>query len=345
MCYSVQALKVLEEAEEHAHYGAGARPEWAVSKDGGLTWERKNEPTKIGKVLDTNYASPLKDGEYVTLPWGDKLISVICRGKLAHWPTPEKSGDGVEIYSIEGLARYIPFYRHDVHHLSNGTIIAAGYPTVIDSKSPTGKKCAIVFLESKDQGKTWDFLSRIPNPNLIDFYEPSVLEVEEGRLIAILRSELNRLPKDQLPSDAPNPYCYYLYQSESTDYGKTWSEPKKLDVWGHPAQLRKLTSGNIIMVYGVRRKPYSVQAILSRDGGRTWDKTTEKTLHTWNPGSWDIGYPVVTRNSDGSIVCSYYGYSTDNVTDTVGQPAPHGIFVSVFDEKWMESSIARTSAE
>ena len=54
-------------------------------------------------------------------------------------------------------------------------------------------------------------------------------------------------------------------------------------------------------------------------------------VHTFNPGSYDMGYPVATQLADGSIVCSFYGYSTPDA----GEQMPHGMFVSVFDEKWL----------
>ena len=122
-----------------------------------------------------------------------------------------------------------------------------------------------------------------------------------------------------------------LYQAESRDGGDTWSEPVQLPIWGHPPYLLRLASGNLLLVYGYRRTPWEIRAILSRDDGRTWDMTTLRTVHTFNPGSYDMGYPVATQLADGSIVCSFYGYSTPDA----GEQMPHGIFVSVFDEKWL----------
>ena len=58
---------------------------------------------------------------------------------------------------------------------------------------------------------------------------------------------------------------------------------------------------------------------------------TMHTVHTFNPGNLDMGYPVATQLEDGSIVCAFYGYSTTDI----GENTPRGIFVSVFDEKWL----------
>jgi hypothetical protein len=95
----------------------------------------------------------------------------------------------------------------------------------------------------------------------------------------------------------------------------------------------RLASGAILLVYGYRRPPWEIRAIRSRDDGRTWDMTSLRTLHRFEPGNYDMGYPVATQLDDGSIVCAFFGYSTPDV----GEKMPHGIFVSLFDEAWLNS--------
>ena len=90
----------------------------------------------------------------------------------------------------------------------------------------------------------------------------------------------------------------------------------------------------MLLVYGHRRPPYSVRAILSRDEGRTWDLKTMKELRVWEPGNFDIGYPQATQLEDGTIVYAYYGYYTEKVEGVLN---PCGIFVSLFDEEWLVS--------
>jgi hypothetical protein len=142
---------------------------------------------------------------------------------------------------------------------------------------------------------------------------------------------------EQRPEEAKVGYGYFLYQTESSDGGCIWNEPVRLDLWGHPPYLLRLAGGNILLVYGYRRAPWEIRAILSRGEGRTWNMATLRTVHTFNPGNYDMGYPVATQLEDGSIVCAFYGYSTTDV----GEKMPHGIFVSVFDEEWLASD--RTS--
>lgn len=158
-----------------------------------------------------------------------------------------------------------------------------------------------------------------------------MIETRDGRLIALLRADWDKIPGEQRPAEAKVGYGYFLYQTESTDGGRSWSEPAQLQLWGHPPYLLRLASGNILLVYGHRRPPWEIRAILSRDEGRTWDMDTLRTVHRFDPGNYDMGYPVATQMPDGSIVCGFYGYSTPNV----GEKMPHGIFASIFDERWL----------
>ena len=107
------------------------------------------------------------------------------------------------------------------------------------------------------------------------------------------------------------------------------------DLWGHPPYLLRLAGGKLLMVYGYRRPPWEIRAILSRDEGRTWDMATAASTvsHVHPRRDYDLGYPVATQLEDGAIVCAFYGYSTTDV----GEKMPHGIFVSVFDEEWLTS--------
>jgi hypothetical protein len=82
------------------------------------------------------------------------------------------------------------------------------------------------------------------------------------------------------------------------------------------------------MVYGHRRPPFSVRAILSHDRGVTWDMGSMVELHRFEPGNYDIGYPVATQLDNGEVLVAYYGYST---ADT-GLYSPHAIFCTRMKE-------------
>lgn len=331
LLFQVQNLVKLRAMAEHPHYEKVAVPRWATSRDGGLTWAVQETCPTLGPVRDSSYSSaPLKDGGVVSLTFSDEpLRAIVQRGRIEYRPYQATKAESGEQHKITDLGPFERFYPHGVRRLRDGAILAAGYVTF---KSPEGRaKTTVAFLASTDEGRTWRYRAHIPNTNLFDFSEPDIIETRDGRLVALLRVDWDTVPGEQRPDEAKVGYGYFLYQTESVDGGRTWSTPVQLSLWGHPPHLLRLTSGNILLVYGYRRPPWEVRAILSRDEGRTWDLTTLRTLHTFTPGNYDMGYPVATQLPDGSIVCAFYGYSTPDV----GEKMPHGIFVSVFDEAWL----------
>jgi hypothetical protein len=109
----------------------------------------------------------------------------------------------------------------------------------------------------------------------------------------------------------------------------------QLPFWGHPPCLKRFGNGDVLLLFGVRRKPFGIQAVLSRDDGNTWDLNTLRYVHEFHPGRYDLGYPVATILDDGSVVCAYYGYCSEDVNPH--KVTPHGVFVSTFDHTWLDS--------
>lgn len=148
---------------------------------------------------------------------------------------------------------------------------------------------------SKDGGKSWEVISTIAIPEIDDiafYHEPHVAELPDGKLVAQIRYQ----PDEKSMS--------YLRQSESFDGGLTWSVAHETPMWGYPPHLIVLDNGWLLSVYGVRRKPYSERACISKDGGETWDIKNELILqHAINS---DLGYPASVQLDDGSILTIYY---------------------------------------
>ncbi len=340
LLFQVQNLAKLRASDKHPHYQPAAVPRWATSRDGGSTWTIHETCPKLGPIRDISYGSaPLADGGAVTLTFSstEPLRAIVQHGVVGYRPYQEARLQVGEQYRVTDLGPFKHFHPHGMTRLADSTLLAGGYAPF---KSPEGRdKTTVVFLASADEGRTWAYRSHIPNANLFDFSEPAVIETRDGRLLTLLRTDWDRVPTEQRPAEANVGYGYFLYQAASSDGGRTWSDPVQLPLWGHPPYLLRLASGNLLLVYGYRRAPWEIRAILSRDEGRTWDMTTLRTVHTFNPGSYDMGYPVATQLPDGSIVCAFYGYATPDI----GEKMPHGIFVSVFDEIWMKKE--RTTAK
>ena len=110
----------------------------------------------------------------------------------------------------------------------------------------------------------------------------------------------------------------------SDDGGRTWTEPIKTPIWGHPSHLLKLADGRILCTHGYRRTPLGVRAVFSEDGGETWDVARTVVLrgdssgHSPHRGEGtgvgDVGYPVSMQLPDGDVLSAYYVTPADGVT-------------------------------
>lgn len=189
------------------------------------------------------------------------------------------------------------------------------------------------LIRSDDNGENWEYYSTLAyDPaTIIDYEEPALLRLKDGRLVCFLRTHVN-------PSgDAKN-----LVVVVSEDDGFSWSPPKWTNIWGYPAELTPLQDGRYLMVYGYRRPPYGVRGIVSEDG-INWDAKNEFVIrmggvpgyHTedqpastmmdptsgrmlsggidWkNPGLYQhIGYPSVCQLQNGTILAAYHEWSDD----------------------------------
>lgn len=189
------------------------------------------------------------------------------------------------------------------------------------------------LLRSDDGGMNWEYYSTLAyDPaSIIDYEEPSLLRLADGRLVCFLRTHVNP------SSDAKN-----MVMVVSEDDGFSWTQPKWTNIWGYPADMIALNDGRYLMVYGYRRPPYGVRGIISSDG-ITWDvadefviregglpgsnaetapgssaispfsgSKSEGAIDPENPGLYQhIGYPSVVQLPDDTIVVGYHEWTDD----------------------------------
>ncbi|MBI3942921.1 MAG: exo-alpha-sialidase [Chloroflexi bacterium] len=152
------------------------------------------------------------------------------------------------------------------------------------------------LIRSRDGGKTWG------EPSLIgvNCTETALLALPDGDVIAVMRD------------DSPQA----LHITRSADGGATWTQPAQLTgPRQHPADLLRLSNGDILMTYGNRQPPYRVEGRVSHDGGRSWNNTLltfSGNLYGYNvtaPRPTDLGYPSsVVQNGQG-VTMYYYNPS------------------------------------
>lgn len=98
---------------------------------------------------------------------------------------------------------------------------------------------------------------------------------------------------------------FTIFQSESSDGGRSFTKPRQIleDTGGAPAHLLKHSSGALISVYGYRKAPFGIRAMVSRDKGKNWE--TDLVLYDGG-SSLDLGYPASVELMDGRILTVFY---------------------------------------
>ena len=219
-------------------------------------------------------------------------------GRRGHWL--RWSTDGAHTW--EPPIRVPPTAPHGPIECADGRLLFVGN----NAYERINKTSALICSESRDQGRTWVNIGRIPMFPAVPaggsvqqayFGEPHVVEVTPGHLMALTRYE-------ERPKIQEDQNCF-LWQFDSFDGGHTWTVPRKTEIWGKPPHLIRLRDGRLLVTYGIRHAPTGQRACLSSDGGRTWDYRNEIVLRADAPNE-DLGYPASVECDDGTIVTIYY---------------------------------------
>lgn len=240
-------------------------------------------------ISSTAYQRHLKDTKHLAKVFGDDLDE-----HLRRWREADESTTAEEKRRIQGPYRGFSAIRST----DGGQTWSKPYP--IPSFSPRGPNLLsngdIVHFSgqenigwvSHDAGLTWEPLGK----QMIPSGEDHLVECADGTLVAQVRY------KDRQPEGIQQ----YTIQLESSDGGRTWSEPRKVTD-GYPPHLLRLRDDTLLMTYGSRTPPYGIRAKLSQDNGQSWSQ--EFVIYDQG-ASWDIGYPCSLQLPDGRIVTIWY---------------------------------------
>ena len=175
---------------------------------------------------------------------------------------------------------------HGPVQLSDGRLLYAGKELWTGSRR-------VGVCQSSDDGQTWQWLADIPvreGDDRKDYHELHAVEASDGQIIVHIRNH-NPANKGE------------TLQSESSDGGRSWTQPHSIGVWGLPSFLTKLSDGRLLMSYGHRRAPFGNQARVSDDGGTTWG---EPLIISGDGAGGDLGYPSTVQLGDGSLLTVWY---------------------------------------
>ncbi len=207
----------------------------------------------------------------------DGVYLMRSKDKGKTWTKPVRDPG---IYSFyQGNGAVSPYGK--IIELKDGTVVMAVYFEFFD-----GRGNESYIFRSRDGGKTWG------EPSLIGrhYNETAILELADGRLLAAMRSE-------------PGGHTAVTH---SADGGRTWSPPVRVTEDNeHPADLILLRNGKVLMTYGERNAPMGARALLSGDGGKTWDKDRMIILAE-TAANTDCGYPSSVETAAGHIVSLFY---------------------------------------
>lgn len=263
------------------------------SFDGRKTWEEWKPAAAQGP-------GPVTEGTVLQMPDGRILIFNIyfehVRDKLFEGKLWVSADGGRTISGPEAMRVEVPDaeisnrndrgdvvsrinMRRSMVRLPGGDLLASAYGLFKQDRSPVeypplgGRQPRSYLLRSRDEGRTWAFYSNIAVPpnEQEGFAEPVLVQLKHGdragRLIC------------QMRSGRENP----VYQTESDDEGKSWTQPRPLrwtysrfgrqrDIIGVDPDLIEMSDGTLVMSYG--HKPdyqdHGNFLAFSLDQGATW---------------------------------------------------------------------------
>ena len=178
--------------------------------------------------------------------------------------------------------------------------------------------CCCMLRVSYDGGLTWPEDIVPPSWNGqsgVGVSEVSLGRAADGTMLAACRTARREF-------EGKVDFYSGLGVSLSKDNGRTWSEIKALYEYGrHHASMALMPGGEIVMAYVVRLggldekrrildaegfPQWSVEAVISRDNGETWDTARRYVLATWS-GMSGVQDTTTVLLPDGSLLTGFGG--------------------------------------
>ena len=254
------------------------------SDDEGLTWKEIANPGIVGKEPCLT-ARP--DG------------SLILIAEPGYYGPGAKRDEHALAKSTDGGKTW----ETTVHRCNDSTrnmiVEPDGSLLMIHAEQPDfhgeGHGSSNLLVGRSQDGLEWDYEEGLIDWDWTGFGEVSSIRTSDGSLLAALRR--------QIPGTTGEGFEDTVI-TESRDNGKTWSHPWQLLTTAQVhAYLTELADGRILCTYSNYHVPFGVSAVLSYDGGRTWDLENTVRLST-SSGYW-VGWAVTLQLPDASLMSSY----------------------------------------
>lgn len=193
------------------------------------------------------------------------------------------SNDGGKTWRDKAPFPTLPDGRVSYHKgtfLVEGETITGVFCTEGPRRGPVGWSAYSLLRRSRDGGRTWN--DGIWLPPEWQTSEGAVTRAQDGALVVSLRTAQ---PKGY-PSFSD--HWRRITTARSADNGKTWTDHQIHFKYGKVhTDLVTLNNGNILLTYAVRMGEldgqiyHGVEAVLSRDHGKTWDWDNRFILFRW----------------------------------------------------------------
>jgi len=270
----------------------------SISDDDGKTWSSPIKTMDIPGQFDGD-PSVIIDGKRI-LVIASTVIPPNKINKSEVWmAVSEDDGHSWSAPTeIETGFKYFVGKRHIGLKLKDGTLVMpASYDIWAEKGTPAKTEGEMDLksgvLLSKDGGKTWVphielylFVPKVTPFSTGGVVEPAIVELANGDLYMLLRTGTE-----------------YLYESRSSNGGKTWSTPVQSQLHGHntPASLWRLDSRpeEIIAIWNNSpRDRFPLSVAISADGGKTWSRPKDVARSE----KLQISYPGITQDTKGNFV-------------------------------------------
>jgi BNR repeat-like domain len=293
--------------------GSDGRPRLVRSDDGGATWRPLASP--FVDALPAGW--DLRGCALAELPRGDLVAAVVAidktSGRPAYNPATEgllpirnlvaRSTDGGETWSKPwDLAdgRHTQLASQGLLALPDGGLLCT-FETFKTYDDPGVWRYTGGLLRSDDGGRTWGapVISAASDPD----GDPHDTMWWDPRIA--------RLPSDELVQ------CYYAFRHAtrkegpvhigwSPDDGATWSAPTSTGLPGQATYPLPLPDGRLLVFQQRRAETQAMVAVVSDDGGRTFDRVSEQVVYAHPDES--------APGADGSLSAFDYLMSMDRFT-------------------------------
>lgn len=270
----------------------------STSEDGAKTWSEPITAIDTPGQFDGDPSLIIDGKRILVIPSTVVPPNKITKSEVWMTVSEDDGQSWSKPVEIKTGFKYFVGKRHIGLKLKDGTLVMpASYDIWAERGTPAKTEGEMDLkagvLLSKDGGATWSphidlhlFVPKVTPFSTGGVVEPAIVELANGELYMLLRTGTE-----------------YLYESRSSDGGKTWSEPVQSKLQGHntPASLWRLDGvpNEIIAIWNNSpRNRYPLSVAISADGAKTWSQPRDVA----RSDKLQISYPGITQDTDGNFV-------------------------------------------